>query len=114
MERYDIVAWCSRYLRRIRENETSGDNKRPIIYLDETYIHPTYGVSKCWQSEEEPGVYKCDRAGQRYIIAHAGGACGFVKNALLIFKSKGKSSGYESYKLYAMVGKAAYSKLASK
>ncbi|KAK4884763.1 hypothetical protein RN001_001034 [Aquatica leii] len=94
MERNDIVAWRSRYLRKLRENATLGKNKKPITYLDETFIHPSYGVSKCWQSKYQPGVYKADRSGQRYIIVHAGGAYGFLNNGLLIFKSKNKSGDY--------------------
>lgn len=94
MERNDIVAWRSRYLRKYRENCALGDNKKPITYLDETFIHPSYGVSKCWQSKDQPGIYKADRSGQRYIIVHAGGDYGFVNNALLIFKSKSKSGDY--------------------
>lgn len=93
LERSDIVVWRSQYLRRLKENDTL-ENPRPITYLDETYIHPSYGVSKCWQSEEEPGVYKQNRAGERYIIVHAGGEYGFVPNALLVFKSHSKSSDY--------------------
>ncbi|XP_031335611.1 uncharacterized protein LOC116165367 [Photinus pyralis] len=94
MERSDIVAWRSRYLRRLRENEQREGDKRPVIYLDETYIHPSYGVSKCWQSDEVSGVYKSNRAGQRYIIVHAGGHSGFVEDGLLIFKSHSKSGDY--------------------
>lgn len=94
MERYDIVAWRSRYLRKLRENNALAENKKPVTFLDETYIHPSYGVGKCWQSEDQPGVYRTDRSGQRYIIVHAGGAYGFVNNGLLIFKSKSKSGDY--------------------
>lgn len=93
MERNDIVAWRSRYLRTIKENENL-PNPKPVTYLDETYIHPSYGVSKCWQSAEDPGVYKQNRTGQRFIIVHAGGEYGFVQNALLIFKSKSMSGDY--------------------
>lgn len=41
MERYDIVAWRSRFLRELDNNRKS-DNPRPIVYLDETYLHPGY------------------------------------------------------------------------
>lgn len=94
MERNDIVAWRSRFLRKIKENESLGANKKPVTYLDETFIHPNYGVGKCWQSDNEPGVYKSERSGQRYIVVHAGGSYGFVENSLLIFKSKTKSGDY--------------------
>lgn len=94
MERSDIVAWRSRYLRKLKENEQQGGQKKPVTYLDETYIHPSHSVGKCWQSEEEPGVYRSERSGQRHIIVHAGGSNGFIDNGLLIFKSKSKSGDY--------------------
>lgn len=93
MERYDIAAWRSRYLRTLKLNRDS-ENRRPVIYLDETYIHSSYGVNKCWQSEEVAGSIKEISLGQRWIIVHAGSAEGFVQNALLIFKSHTKSGDY--------------------
>ena len=92
MERYDITAWRSRYLERIRRNRTV--EKKPVVYLDETYIHNTYHAKSCWQSEEEPGMFVSESAGSRWIIAHAGTENGFVNGALLMFKSQSKSSDY--------------------
>lgn len=92
MERYDIVAWRSRYLKQLRENR-EGD-QRPVIYLDETYIHSTYCAGKCWQSDTEAGVLSSDSKGPRWIIVHAGSETGFVPNAQLIFKSQSKSGDY--------------------
>ncbi|XP_038221442.1 uncharacterized protein LOC119839277, partial [Zerene cesonia] len=92
MERYDIVAWRSRYLKQLRENR-EGD-QRPVIYLDETYIHSTYCAGKCWQSDTEAGVLSSDSKGPRWIIVHAGSEAGFVPNAQLIFKSQSKSGDY--------------------
>lgn len=92
MERYDIIAWRARYLEKIRRNRTV--EKRPIVYLDETYIHNTYHTKSCWQSEEEPGLLVSESAGSRWIIAHAGTENGFINDALLMFKSQSKSSDY--------------------
>ena len=94
MERTDIVAQRARYLRRMKKNDELGENKKLVVYLDETWIHPTYTVSKCWQSNGVEGVLKNNSAGQRWIIVHAGSEKGFVKGAFLIFKSKTKSGDY--------------------
>ena len=91
MERYDIVAWRHRYLDVLRQNRTEG---RPVVFLDETYIHASYSVKKCWQTEDEEGVLKSDSTGARWIIVHAGGEMGFIPNAQLIFKSQSKSGDY--------------------
>lgn len=92
MERYDIVAWRAKFILRMRKNRL--EEKRPVIYLDETYIQASYHLQKCWQSNEEPGVLTSDSNGARWIIAHAGGKIGFVDNGFLLFKSQSKSSDY--------------------
>lgn len=93
MERYDITAWRARYIERMRKNRLV--DKRPVVFLDETYIHPTYHAKSCWQSAEEEGLLVSESVGgSRYIIGHAGSEKGFVDNALLIFKSQSKSSDY--------------------
>ncbi|CAH2087753.1 unnamed protein product [Euphydryas editha] len=81
MERHDIVAWRFRYLNELRDNRNR--EQRPVIYLDETYIHSTYCAGKCWQSEmlNEEGVLSSDSKGPRWIIVHAGGEMGFIPNA---------------------------------
>ncbi|CAH2101814.1 unnamed protein product [Euphydryas editha] len=92
MERYDIIAWRARYIERMRKNRLI--EKRPVVYLDETYIHPTYHAKSCWQSAEEDGLLISDSAGKRLIIANAGSENGFVPNALLIFRSQSQSVDY--------------------
>ncbi|RVE50547.1 hypothetical protein evm_004774 [Chilo suppressalis] len=92
MERHDITAWRARYIERMRKNRLV--DKRPVVYLDETYIHPTYHAKSCWQSKEEDGLLISESAGKRFIIAHAGTKSGFVKNALLMFRSQSKSADY--------------------
>lgn len=91
MERHDIVAWRYRYLNIITQYRNEG---RPIVFLDETYIHASYSVKKCWQREDEQGVLTSDSVGARWIIVHAGGEMGFIPNGLLIFKSQSKSGDY--------------------
>ncbi|CAK1597710.1 unnamed protein product [Parnassius mnemosyne] len=92
MERHDITAWRARYLDKIRINRTV--EKRPVVYLDETYIHNTYHTKSCWQSEEEPGMFVSESSGSRWIIAHARTKDGFINGVLLMFKSQSKSSDY--------------------
>ncbi|KAG6465035.1 hypothetical protein O3G_MSEX014895 [Manduca sexta] len=92
MERYDITARRARYLDKMRKNRTV--EKRPIVSLDETYIHNTYHAKSCWQSKDEPGLFISESTGSRWIIAHAGSENGFLNNSLLIFKSQSKSSDY--------------------
>ncbi|XP_034840153.2 uncharacterized protein [Maniola hyperantus] len=92
MERYDIVAWRYRYLEELRNNRLG--NQRPVVYLDETYMHATYCAGKCWQSEQEEGVLSPDSKGPRWIIVHAGGAMGFIPNAQLIFRSRSQAADY--------------------
>ncbi|XP_046391551.1 uncharacterized protein LOC124159685 [Ischnura elegans] len=91
IERPEIAAWREKYLRKIRSCREEGKN---IVYLDETYLHENHVSSKCWQSREEIGVIEPIGKGRRLIIAHAGGEAGFIKNALLIFKSHQKSGDF--------------------
>lgn len=93
MERNEISAWRARYLHELDKNKKS-PNPKPVIYLDETYIHSSHTSGKCWQGEGVEGVLEPVSKGQRYIIVHAGGDTGFVENALLVFKSNTKSGDY--------------------
>lgn len=66
-----------------------GENKRPLVCIDESYVHRNYTVSKCSHSSEEKGVVKKDGAGCR-ISCNVGGDMGFIDGALPVFKSKTK------------------------
>ncbi|XP_028036142.1 uncharacterized protein LOC114247384 [Bombyx mandarina] len=91
MERHDIVAWRRKYIDTMRINRVEG---RPIVFLDETYIHASYAVQKCWQKGDEDGVLTRYSPGTRWIIVNAGGEMGFISNAQSIFKSQSKSGDY--------------------
>ncbi|XP_045447431.1 uncharacterized protein LOC123655720 [Melitaea cinxia] len=92
VERTDIATWRFNYLSEIKKYREEG---RTIVYLDETFIHSSYSVQKCWQSESEEGALVRDYGmGRRWIIAHAGTTDGFINKALLLFKSQTKSSDY--------------------
>ncbi|KAJ8867079.1 hypothetical protein PR048_032941 [Dryococelus australis] len=52
------------------------DSLEQVVYVDVTWIHAAYTVSKCWHDPHMPGVLKNDMASQRWIIVHAGSAPG--------------------------------------
>ncbi|GJQ64978.1 hypothetical protein Trydic_g7141 [Trypoxylus dichotomus] len=93
MERQDIVAWRSRHLRFINYNDGLGENRKAMVYLDETYVYKNYTVPKCCQSLKEKGVLKTDGAAQRRIMCHAGGEMGFINGAFLLLESKTRRAG---------------------
>jgi hypothetical protein len=91
VEKSDIKAKRVEYLRRITRYREEGWN---IIYCDETYLHSSHTSPQAWND----GSNKCLKTpvakGLCLIILHAGGATGFVPNALIIFKSGTKSGDY--------------------
>lgn len=91
VERYEIAAWRHRYLRQIHQKRQEG---KPIIYLDETYVHQNYKVKKSWQGPSTSGVTTKISSGKRHIVVHAGSEEGFVPGALLVFSTKSKSADY--------------------
>lgn len=72
------------YLRNILKFRAQG---RPIVYIDETYIHSSHTQPKSWYDQTNLGLHKPVSKGERLIILHAGGEMGFINDALLIFKS---------------------------
>lgn len=100
IEKPDIRHKRILYLRAIQEYR---QNKRPIIYNDESYIHSSHTTSHAWSSGETDGLKKPLSKGNYAIIVHAGGEEGFVNDALLTFKSGQKSGDYHdamNYKNY--------------
>jgi transposase len=96
VERYDIAAWRHRYLREIAAKRAEG---KPIIYLDETYVHKNYKPKMSWQGPStsgnlQPSPLENISSGKRYIIVHAGSEKGFVPNALLVFSTKSRFADY--------------------
>lgn len=91
MEKPEIRALRIDYLKKITYFRSIG---RPIIYLDETYIHSGHTNPKSWDDGTNNGLLTNISKGNRLIIVHAGGETGFVQNALLIFKSGTKSGDY--------------------
>lgn len=94
IQKPDIAAWRARYLRRMKENHDLGSDKKPVTYLDETWIHSHYTVRKCWQNSSDASVMKNTNPGQRWILVHAGGENGFIPGAELLYKCKSKTGDY--------------------
>lgn len=94
IKRPEIAAWRARYLRRLKENNDLGADKKPVTYLNETWIHSHYTVHKCWQNSLDKGIRKNYSPGQRWIIVHAGGENGFIDGAELLYKCKSKQDDY--------------------
>ncbi|CAH2109036.1 unnamed protein product [Euphydryas editha] len=91
-----IAAWRAKYLRRLKENDELGADKKPVTYVDETWIHSHYTVAKCWQNSLDASVRKNFNPGQRWIIVHAGNENGFIENAELIYKCKSSTGDFHS------------------
>nr|XP_049694765.1 uncharacterized protein LOC126054218 isoform X1 [Helicoverpa armigera] len=97
IEKPNIAAKREQYLKIIMENRNLPlELQKEIIYLDESYIHSSYKLKKCWQSVDVSGVKHNISKGKRYIIVHAGSEKGFVPNALLIFSGTNKNDDYHS------------------
>ncbi|XP_050516341.1 uncharacterized protein LOC126891202 [Diabrotica virgifera virgifera] len=90
MERHDIQKLCIHYLRAINRYREEG---RPIVYMD-TYIHSTHTTRKSLSDDSKEGVKQPTSKGNRLIIVHAGGECGFIQGAALVFKSGVKTGDY--------------------
>ncbi|XP_041974434.1 uncharacterized protein LOC121729854 [Aricia agestis] len=96
IQKPDIAAWRARYLRRMKENRELGADKKPVTYLDETWIHSHYTVRKCWQNSSDASIMKNTNPGQRWILVHAGGENGFIPEADLLYKCKSKTGDYHN------------------
>ena len=68
IEKPDICEKRVHYLRTIQKYRQEG---RPIIYMDESYIHSSYTKEYGWSSEKEPGLQGPVSTGKRAIIVHA-------------------------------------------
>lgn len=98
MEKPDIQQLRRNFLRNMLRYRRE---KRPIIYMDETYIHSSHTQAKSWNDNSNEGLHVPISKGQRLIIVHAGGEEGFVANAYLKFKSNTKSGDYHSEMNYS-------------
>lgn len=93
MESYDIRLKRIQYLHQLQQ---CIEDKRPIIFTDESYINSGHTNPKNWTDNSTLGFKKPIGKGPRVIMVHAGGSEGFVNNALLMFKSGSTSGDYHN------------------
>lgn len=93
MEKPDIQQLRRNFLRSMKRFR---EEMRPIIYMDETYIHSSHTHAKTWNDKSTEGFHAPVSKGQRLIIVNAGGENGFIPNAYLKFRSNTKSGDYHS------------------
>lgn len=91
VEKMEIRSLRVKYLRQIKNFRSQN---RPIIFVDETYVHSGHKSSKSWTDNTTKGLFTTISKGNRLIIVHAGGEMGFIKDSLLMFKSGSKSGDY--------------------
>ena len=91
-EQHRIVASRANYLKQIRRFRAA---KRPIIYLDETWLNQNHTLQKCWTDYDGRGGLKVPSGkGKRLIVLHAGGEQGWIKGAELVFVGKKDTGDY--------------------
>ncbi|KAH8037159.1 hypothetical protein HPB51_008841 [Rhipicephalus microplus] len=105
LERDDIITWRRRYLRTIRQLRAQ---KRPIYYLDETWVNAGHTKDKVWEdanitTREEAfrqglttGLRAPSGKGGRLILLHAGSEDGFLNSACLLFRAAKRSGDYHT------------------
>lgn len=91
VEKSEIRHKRIQYLKSIRRYR---EMKRPIVYVDESYILATHVSSKSWTDDSVKGLFAPVSRGERLIIVNAGGEMGFIPNALLMWKAGKKSGDY--------------------
>ncbi|MDP2098381.1 MAG: transposase [Methylobacter sp.] len=92
-----IIAARQRYLRKMRSNRASSDNKpiRSEVYLDESYVNKNHSNDFIWYSSEEGSwIQKPTGKGERLIIIDAITKDGWVPDAKVVFKSTRKTGDY--------------------
>jgi hypothetical protein len=58
LERNDIVVQRATYLKRMKKNDAMGSDKKLVVYLDKTWIHLIYTVSKCQKTVRQMVLYR--------------------------------------------------------
>ncbi|XP_031348399.1 uncharacterized protein LOC116174599 [Photinus pyralis] len=84
----------TKFLRQYMQ-EIRSSSRRPIAFMDETWIYSKGNPGKSWQDEDLKSVRKpAGYDGKRFIIVHAGTSTGFIQNASLLFASKSLKEDY--------------------
>ncbi|XP_072400623.1 uncharacterized protein [Diabrotica undecimpunctata] len=90
MEVPHVVQMRHNFLRIYHENDQRGVYKKPLIFIDETWIFSSGSVRRSWQDGTNKGIRK--RSGDGVHSLNAGSEHGFI--ASLIFKSGSKTGDY--------------------
>jgi hypothetical protein len=79
MEKRDIVAARLTFLRTMYQIKVSGD-KRPVFYLDETWVNQNHTLKYTWQDATSNGGFKVlVKNSSRLTVCHVGSALtGFI------------------------------------
>lgn len=87
-----VIQQRHEYLRRMRRNRVE---KRPEVFLDETWLNSHAAPEKLWVDCDGSGGWRRPSGkGQRLIILHAGSREGWVPESELVFRSKTRSEDY--------------------
>ncbi|XP_031334045.1 uncharacterized protein LOC116164058 [Photinus pyralis] len=94
IEKPNIAEMRTKFLRQYMQ-EIRSSSRRPIVFMDETWIYSKGNPGKSWQDEDLKSVRKpAGYDGKRFIIVHAGTSTGFIQNASLLFVSKSLKEDY--------------------
>ncbi|KAB0796612.1 hypothetical protein PPYR_10673, partial [Photinus pyralis] len=94
IEKPNIAEMRTKFLRQYMQ-EIRSSSRRPIAFMDETWIYSKGNPGKSWQDEDLKSVRKpAGYDGKRFIIVHAGTSTGFIQNASLLFASKSLKEDY--------------------
>jgi hypothetical protein len=68
--------------------------RKPILYLDETWVDANLTFRRCWQNKEVVRIMTNVNESKRLIVVHLGGSGGFVKGCDLVHKAGKATGGY--------------------
>ncbi len=69
--------------------------KRPIVYLDETWLNQKHTLEKCWLDYDgQDGLRIPSGKGKRLLVLHAGWEEGWISEAELVFVGQKDSGDY--------------------
>lgn len=93
MEKPEIRHLRIEFLKKMKKYR---EERRPIVYMDETYIHSSHTNQKSWSDDSNAGLKKPVSKGTRLIIVNAGGEDGFVPNSYVRWKSHCSTGDYHN------------------
>ena len=75
MERQDVVLSRIRYLRMVRDLRETGYT---VVYTDETYVHTSHAVLKCWQDSTTGLKIPVSKGNLRIVELHDPWICTII------------------------------------